>query len=68
MEDLYQIVLTLKAKNVVTEIELKFCLDNLMAKFPSEFNKNGSLTAHRSLDDIDEQYREGSRNSLVRLN
>ena len=47
--------------------EIASNIEELIAKFPPEI-ADGSLKAHRSLNEIDAQYKEGDREALINLN
>jgi len=47
VEDLYVIVMTIQAKNIVKDVDLKVCLDELSAKIPHDI-KDGQQ-AHSSI-------------------
>lgn len=55
IEDYYQVVLTLKAKAVGSDPDLKCYIDILLAKFPSEIKHSDGLQAYKSLTDISEE-------------
>ena len=63
VEDFYQTVLTLESKNIVKEVDLRVCLDEISAKIPHNI-KDGQQ-AHSSIDKIDKSFRSGSREALV---
>jgi hypothetical protein len=59
-------VLTLDSKNIVKQIDLRVCLDEISAKIPHNI-KDGQQ-AYSSIEKIDKVYRSGNRESLVQLN
>ena len=64
VEDLYQVVLTLQEKEIVQDMEAKNYLDVLAAKFPKDVSQIG-LRAHCDIEEVDQAYRRGDRDSIV---